>query len=187
MSARTTLWIAALLALAAPACRKETPWPPPPAEVHLGEDDCSACKMIISEERFAAQVRTRAGGVTLFDDLGCLLEKGAAAHADPEGVFVRAFDHDAGSAGKAGASAPLRGSSGWVRGDEAFVVRSRGIRSPMGYGFAAFASKGAAEIEAARHPDAAVVPLAALLRDGARPVLPDSLSVVSSAPGDPHP
>jgi copper chaperone NosL len=111
--------------------------------------------MIVSDDRQAAEVVKPDGSAAIYDDLGCLLSREAAARPDPGAVFVRAFD-----------------GTGWLRADGAVVVRSAAIASPMGYGFAAFSTRGAAEAEARRHPDASIVPLATLLREGARPALP---------------
>jgi copper chaperone NosL len=117
------------------------PWPPPAAEVHLGEDACAHCRMLVSDGRFAAQARRRAAPdeVMVFDDFGCLVAESAKAPIDPQGVFVRDFNGEV-----------------WVRGDVAFIVRSGDIASPMGSGYAAFATRLAAEKEAACHSDAAV-------------------------------
>jgi copper chaperone NosL len=124
-------------------------WPPEPAEVRLGEDACAGCRMIVSEARFAAEVRSRDGGTRYFDDLGCLLR--AAAGAEPTGVFVRAYED----------------GESWLRGDRAFAVRAGDVASPMGFGYAAFATREAAESFAEKHPGATVASLAALL--AARP------------------
>jgi copper chaperone NosL len=152
-----TLTIAALSGAALAACARAPAGPPEPVAVHFGDDECAHCKMIVSDDRQAAEVVKPGGAATIYDDLGCLLTREAVARPDPGNVFVRAFD-----------------GSGWLRAEAAIVVRSREIASPMGYGYAAFAAGSAAETEARRHPDAAVVPLATLLRDGAPrpPALP---------------
>ena len=155
MSRLRTLTFAALVGAALPTCARAPSGPPEPVAVHFGEDECADCKMIVSDDRHAAEVVRRGGDAAIYDDLGCLLRREAAARPDPRNVFVRAFD-----------------GSGWLRAEGAIVVRSREIASPMGYGFAAFAAQGAAEAEARRHPDASIAPLATLLRDGAPPAPP---------------
>lgn len=165
MTRLASLALAALLGAALPSCGQARSGPLEPVEIHLGEDECAHCKMIISDDRHAAEVVTGQGSAAFYDDLGCLLMKAAAgARPDPGGVFVRAFD-----------------GSGWLRGDTAFVLRSREIRSPMGFGFAAFASRDAAELEARRRPGASIAPLATLLRDGAAPTLPGDVTGHSTA------
>jgi copper chaperone NosL len=147
LSRRSTT--AALLLVSAMGCRAQRPWPPEPSDVRLGEESCASCSMIISDDRFAAQLRTPDGALSVFDDVGCLLTKVDRSRPDARGVFVRAFD-----------------GSGWVRGDRAMVVRSSDFHSPMGFGLATFASREAAVAAASRHPHARVVPLDGLIGAG---------------------
>ncbi|HSF40931.1 MAG TPA: hypothetical protein VLT87_14135 [Thermoanaerobaculia bacterium] len=141
---------ASLFLVLAAACTRAPAWPPEPAELHLGEEPCAECRMLVSEARYAAQLRTPDGAVKVFDDLGCLLTHRRGTAYDPAGVFV------------------LTGEpASWTRGDRAHVVHSGGFASPMGYGLAAFPTREAAEAEAARHAGAAAVPLERLLRAGA--------------------
>ena len=135
------------------ACRENSAWPPThAAPMELGEDACANCRMIISDQRYGAELLDRSGKAELYDDLGCLLGRtirpGARA-ADPEAIFVRSFPD-----GK------------WIRGDRAFVVHARGLSSPMGHGYAAFESLEAAHREAAKWSDAEVATLAEVLRHG---------------------
>ena len=123
-------------------------WPPAPVEVRLGEEACAWCRMEVSDGRFAVQARRREAPEQLlvFDDLGCLLSESKKSPIEPQGVFVRRFDGE-----------------GWVPATDAIVVKSPEITSPMGSGYAAFATRDAAEKEAALHPGAAVSDLAGLL------------------------
>ncbi len=105
--------------------------------------------MLISEERFGAQVHDRAGRVDHYDDVGCLAEHGRRATFDPQGAFVRPY-----------------GGGAWIPAGAAWVVRAADIRSPMGSGLAAFPSEAEARAEAGRHDEATVLPLAELLRGG---------------------
>lgn len=135
-----------LLALA--ACGRAPAWPPEPAQLRLGEEACAVCRMIVSDGRFATQRVARDGEVAFFDDLGCLLGR-PASERDPLGTFVRAFDREA-----------------WVPGEQGFVMRDPGLASPMGHGLAVFATREAAEAEAARHPGAVVTTLSQTIREG---------------------
>jgi copper chaperone NosL len=137
------------------ACGLSEHEPLEPVPLHFGEDECAHCKMLVGDDRQAAEVVTKSGTATIYDDVGCLLSREAPKHPDPKTVFVRAFD-----------------GSGWVRGDVAVVLRSTEIASPMGYGFAAFGTRDRADAEARRHSDASVSPLATLLRAGIPPSLP---------------
>lgn len=161
--------LAALALVSLASCDAKKPWPPEPSEIALGEESCAMCSMIVSDDHFAAQVKTREGTLSVFDDLGCLLVKAGPSRPDPAGVFVRAFD-----------------GSGWVRGDRATVVRSPDFHSPMGFGFASFASRDAAEAEARRHAGATVVSLDSLLREGAPPSLPTPANDAAASQGEAH-
>lgn len=143
MRAAASLSWLAVLALASCARREEAG----PVPVHLGEDACSACRMIISDERYGAELLRPGFEPELFDDLGCLLRRVEAAAPDLKGVYVRSY----------------RGRE-WIRGDRAFVVESRAIRSPMGFGLAGFADRESARAEAALHPDSKVLDLSTLAR-----------------------
>jgi copper chaperone NosL len=137
MIARRALLAAAIVGLAAiGACRRREAWPPSPASVALGEDTCADCRMIVSDDRFGAQLHDRSGNVAVFDDAGCLRAYVSQRPFEIEGVFARSFR-----------------SRAWVRGDRAWVVESRALSSPMGHGVAAFEDEASARDEAARHPD----------------------------------
>ncbi len=60
------------LAAALSACGKNGVWPEGMAEIKWDRDTCSRCSMVISDRRFAAELR---GGdkntVFKFDDIGC--------------------------------------------------------------------------------------------------------------------
>ena len=95
-----------------------------PPTIHLGEDVCSHCNMIVSEERFAvahvvADANKNASDPALFDDISCLI---AAEQQAPEGSVVAARWVNA-------ADEP-----GWIEATSAYFVRSPEIRSPMGGG-----------------------------------------------------
>ena len=83
--------------------------------------------MLITEERFASAVQTEKGDFEKFDDLGCLLrhtlEKGRGQKR-----WVHAFN-----------------TADWLDLDQAVVVHSPDLVTPMGHGFAAFASQGETE------------------------------------------
>jgi copper chaperone NosL len=146
MIPRATAAIAIVFAfLATQSCREKAPWPPVPAAIQFGEDACGACSMIIGDPTYAAQIVSRQGAVQIFDDIGCMLTK-VTTSTDPAGVFVRAFD-----------------GSRWIRGDQAYVLTARDIASPMGYGFAAFATRPDAETAASTHPGGSVAELKTLL------------------------
>lgn len=147
----STACVAALVAFAGSGgCGDDRDaWPPTAARIEFGIDACVECRMIVSDERFAAQYHVRGGAPEFFDDLGCLLSRHVGSDCDPAGVFVREF-----------------AGNGWVRGDEGFVLRSGDLASPMGYGLAVYAQREPAEAERVRRSGATVVPLSTLLREG---------------------
>ncbi|MFO0982494.1 MAG: hypothetical protein U1E76_12300 [Planctomycetota bacterium] len=144
-------------------CRHDLPWPPTPASLHWGEDACDGCRMIVSDQRFAAELCARNGAVERYDDLGCLLERHGDS-LDPAGVFVRDF-----------------GADRWLRGDTALVLHAPGrIASPMGHGYAAFASAADAEAAARNEPAATIMRLSELLQlGGSRAAVPEPDSAVN--------
>jgi len=93
------------------------------------EDICSYCKMAISEKMFAGEIVRDDGEVWKFDDLGCL-----RAHMKSERgqerlhLFFRVME-----------------KQDWVKGEDATLVKSDMIKTPMGSGMIAFAEKKHAE------------------------------------------
>ncbi|HET9316349.1 MAG TPA: hypothetical protein VFQ51_12220 [Vicinamibacteria bacterium] len=87
-----------------------------PAPLDTRNEACTACRMAVSEARFAAQVVAPGELPRFFDDLGCLggyLKAGRApAHA---AVFVA--DHR---------------TRAWVRAQDAVVTRVPALATPMG-------------------------------------------------------
>jgi copper chaperone NosL len=98
-----------------------------PPVVRFGAEACAHCRMIISDERFAAS-RVSAGGEALkFDDIGCLL-KHEASDVEPAAAY---WVHD------------FRGPE-WLGAREALFVHLPNVASPMGHGLAAVPTAQAA-------------------------------------------
>ena len=91
---------------------------PPP--LRFGQEACAQCRMIISDERFAAALTTEVGDTAKFDDVGCLVEHEAGGLQASTAYWVRDFKADA-----------------WLNARDASFVRSDKISSPMGFGLAA--------------------------------------------------
>jgi copper chaperone NosL len=110
--------LAASIALAVVAgCQPAGHGPPP---LRFGQEACAQCRMIISDERFAAALTTEAGDAAKFDDVGCLVEHEAGGLQASTAYWVRDFRADA-----------------WLDARAASFVRSNKIASPMGFGLAA--------------------------------------------------
>jgi copper chaperone NosL len=107
---------------------------PEPIEFTLNEENCSFCRMAVSQREFAAQVVTPVGAFDTFDDIGCLREwiKGNQP-SETAGIFV--VDSETGQ---------------WIDARAAFYVVSKKLPTPMSSGLAAYLDKRPAEIAASK-------------------------------------
>lgn len=98
-----------------------------PHIIHYGEDVCERCKMIISDKRFAAQYITESGEAKKFDDIGCMMGALKEKNKDGGGVLaVYVTDYVTGE---------------WIDGGKAFYLKNTELKTPMGYGIAAFGNE----------------------------------------------
>jgi len=109
----------ALVALLAACGAEETG----PVTVTLGEDSCDLCRMIISEQPYAAEARFGPGRVEKYDDIGCLGERLNKPGA-PLGMWVAD-----------------RNTGAWVDVRGAHFVHVKELKTPMASGLVAFAAK----------------------------------------------
>ncbi len=114
------------------ACRKDG-WPDGMAEIKWDRDVCARCSMVISDRRFAAQLR---GGpddrAFKFDDVGCLvfwMQEKADTYPWMKAPETRLWVADFNS--------KSREEMRWLEPKRAFFVTRT---SPMGYNFAAVAA-----------------------------------------------
>ncbi len=123
---RRQLLLTFLVTLPLAACQRKRELSPP--QIRYGRDTCAECGMILSDSRFAAAAATANGETYLFDDIGCLLiyrqkhQPAWAAH------WVHDLD-----------------TQSWLPAESAWYLVSTNVRSPMGYGIAAFANQNAAQ------------------------------------------
>ena len=62
------------LAVALSACGNKGTWPEGMAEIKWDRDTCTRCSMVISDRRFAAQIRGGEKNTAFkFDDIGCVV------------------------------------------------------------------------------------------------------------------
>lgn len=110
-----------ILVLALAGCGAKADVAEPP-EIRYGQDSCDQCKMIISEEKYAAAYWTAGGEARRFDDLGGMLRFHQERAEDVASFWVHDF---------------LTGD--WLKADEATLVLNAGLETPMGFGLVAFA------------------------------------------------
>ncbi len=111
-----------------------TAGPPEPIEITLNEENCSFCRMAVSQREFAAQVVTVTGAFDTFDDIGCLRDW-IKEHHPPEASGIFVVDYQTGQ---------------WIDARTASYVHSKKLPTPMSSGFAAYQKKTSAETAAAK-------------------------------------
>lgn len=120
-------WLLLTLVLIATSCRGGDLRPAP-----IEKDDvCTACKMAISQTRYAGQIVDRDGS-RKFDDIGCMMKyinKNKIREIEGEIAFFVA-DHEDGKT--------------WLPAKKAVFVKSGRIDSPMASGIGAFRDVGSA-------------------------------------------
>jgi len=99
-----------------------------PPSVRFGEEACASCRMIISDERFAAALVTATGDALKFDDIGCLIQHESNQIRPEIAYWVRDYK-----------------GKGWLNAREATFIRSASVLSPMGHGLAALPAGHIAE------------------------------------------
>jgi copper chaperone NosL len=130
---RTLILIAAFLA----GCSQE------PVEIHYGSDECTHCRMMISDERFASQIVTETGKSLKFDSAECLAEY-SGDHKD-ELTQSKFWVSD------------FSGNINWVEVKQAVFVRSEVVKSPMGAGLLAFDKEESAQQHLSEFPGEVVL------------------------------
>lgn len=121
------LLMALVLVVGLTACASQAADEPTPPEIHLGEDACQFCQMIISDERYAAGYLTAAGDEFIFDDIGDMFKH----HQQQPAAVTAFFVHD-------------HNEHTWIRAETAVYVLSPDLPTPMLSGLAAFAGEAEA-------------------------------------------
>ena len=124
---RTLRGVVALLALLVVGACASGPVP-----IHWGEEECAHCQMVISDERYAAQVVDSRGKAWKFDSIECMLGF-LGDDARSSGGYV-AYVAD--------------GRDGWLPAESSYFVQSEQIRSPMGGGYIAVGDEASAAARA---------------------------------------
>lgn len=98
-----------------------------PSDIRLHTDECTYCKMVISDERFPTQLVSEKGKSYPFDSIECMA---AYAHQNPEiEEGAKLYVTDFAQPGT------------WLSMDEADIYQSENIQSPMGLSLFAVAEK----------------------------------------------
>jgi copper chaperone NosL len=119
-------------ALLLSACASSAAAEPAPPTIHYGEDVCEFCGMIISDERYAAGYITADGQQHIFDDIGDMFQAQPANNQEVIAFFAHNYENNQ-----------------WIRAEKATFVQSKGLRTPMASGLAAFESAEKAQAFAA--------------------------------------
>jgi len=100
---------------------------PVPVAIYPEEDVCETCRMLISDQRFAAECLMKKGRVKKFDDSVCMVRYfdmaktlGTATRDDVRAYFVKDYE-----------------TKEWVNAHEAHFVKAN-VTTVMGYGMLAF-------------------------------------------------
>jgi copper chaperone NosL len=96
-----------------------------PQPISFGKDACHFCKMVISDQRFGAEVITDKNKIYKFDDVHCVvsfMKSGAVPSTGIASVYLVDFAEK----GKL------------VKAEESFLLQAEQLRSPMGGNVAAF-------------------------------------------------
>lgn len=106
-----------------------------PEPMRYGKDECTSCKMIVSDQRFGAEIVTTKGRVLKFDDIGCMndfIKNGGIARSDIKQRVVCDFNHP----------------NVFIPVESALFLKNDELKSPMRSDSAAFATQ--AELEAVK-------------------------------------
>jgi len=99
-----------------------------PEALKIGKDNCSFCKMIVSDNHFGGEVITRKGKVYKFDDAHCLLSfihSKAVEKKEIDKVYFTDFT----------------GKHTLIKADDAFLLQSDFLKGPMNGNIVAFSNE----------------------------------------------
>jgi copper chaperone NosL len=103
-----------------------------PRAIQVGAEECAHCRMLVSENRFAAQLVTDRGRSYVFDSIECMAEFLDEAVEVPEDRVRSLWVTDFSEPGQ------------WLDVGEAHFLRSEELRSPMGLNLSAHAAQAGA-------------------------------------------
>ena len=99
-----------------------------PEPINYGHDECDFCRMLITDNRYGAELITDKGKVFKFDEAGCMIEYAIVKNFigdESQKFLVTDF------------AAP----ESFINAPNAFYVKNDNFRSPMGLNLSAFDSE----------------------------------------------
>ncbi|MBW7886843.1 MAG: nitrous oxide reductase accessory protein NosL [Bacteroidetes bacterium] len=103
-----------------------------PSPIQYGQDECEHCRMLITDNRYGAEIVTDKGKVLKFDSIECLIKYALAKSIIADGkqkFFVTDF---------------LKPET-FTNPQSAFYIQNENFRSPMGLNVSAFGAKEEAQ------------------------------------------
>lgn len=103
-----------------------------PEQIKLNFDSCYYCEMVISDERFPAQIVTTTGKVYKFDAVECMIgavEENEIDKNKIDKMYITNFELN----------------NHWLEANNSYYMISNNIKSPMGVNAKAFATKADAD------------------------------------------
>jgi len=119
--------------------------PPRPATLDARNDACGACRMAVSNPRFAAQIVAPGEEPIFFDDLGCLADYLRQHPTQPAQAMIYVADHR---------------TSEWADATAAVFTRVAGLDTPMASHLIAHASPSSRDADPAARGGIEVPPAA---------------------------
>lgn len=99
---------------------------PGPKPIQYGSDECSYCKMMITESEFASQIVNQQGKTFGFDSVECMMAYDVTAE-DSTAIHSRWV--------------PDFHSGEWIMAESAVFLHSKTLRSPMGLNLSAYQNR----------------------------------------------
>jgi len=121
-----------VLFLALQACSQD------PHQIHYGSDECAYCKMMITDNQFAAQTVTQKGKSIKFDAIECMAAYAGEEKTELENARFWVSDFTA--------------PGNWVEVEKAVIIRSEVVNSPMGASLLAIGNADSASAHLAQFP-----------------------------------
>jgi copper chaperone NosL len=103
-----------------------------PQPIHFNEDECDYCRMIISDQRYGAELMTKKGKAYKFDSVECLsayLQEEKQGSKDIHSLLTIDFNNP----------------EIFIEATQAWYLHSDLLKSPMGLNFSSFKDKDLAQ------------------------------------------